>query len=275
MYVLFDIGGTTTRVAFSRDGLTFLKEPILFPTEKSFSHQLKKIQTLVHEHAGAKIAGIAGGVPGVLNAGRSKLIQAPNLPVWVGENIKEVLQDAFNAPVFLENDAALAGLGEATHGAGKKEEIVAYITVSTGVGGARIVRGLIDDKALAFEPGHQIISLPDTTLESLISGTSLERKHHKHPSDIHDTTIWNTVEETLAIGLYNTTLFWSPHVYILGGSMVLKKPGINASEVEKKLHAHLKNYSRKPYIAVAELGDRAGLYGALAYIRTHIRHIKG
>jgi glucokinase len=49
------------------------------------------------------------------------------------------------------------GLGEAVFGAGKGREIVVYMTISTGVGGARIVGGKIDASAMGFEPGHQII----------------------------------------------------------------------------------------------------------------------
>jgi predicted NBD/HSP70 family sugar kinase len=271
MYVLFDIGGTTTRIAFSRDGFSFIKEPILFDTKKTFKDELAKIVELVREHAGTKLTGIAAGVPGVLNSNLSKITYAPHLPLWAGENIKIALQDELNAHVFLENDATLAGLGEATHGAGKKFKIVAYLTVSTGVGGARIVHGTIDDKALAFEPGHQLIGKENTELEALISGTAIEKKYKKHPSHIFDETIWEEVETNVARGLYNGTLFWSPHVWVLGGGMVLKKPGIRVSEVEKKLNHLLKNFSKKPLVLTAELGDKAGLYGALAYARAHIK----
>jgi len=269
MYVLFDIGGTTTRIAFSRDGFSFVKEPILFSTKKIFSEEAKKIAHIVKEHADTKLRGVFGGIPGVLNSNHQKITSSPNLPLWAGENIKVLLQDELETQVFLENDAVLAGLGEATYGAGKKYEIVAYLTVSTGVGGARIVRGAIDDKALAFEPGHQIITNDGSDLESFISGTAVEKKYKKHPSQIFDETIWEDIENHLARGLYNATLFWSPHVWVLGGGMVLKKPGIRTQEVEKKLHILLKNFSKKPPIVTAELGDKAGLYGALAYARTH------
>src|SRR4030066_415253 len=48
---------------------------------------------------------------------------------------------------------------EKVKGAGKGFNIVAFLTIGTGVGGARIVGGKPDANVFGFEPGHQIIDL--------------------------------------------------------------------------------------------------------------------
>ena len=69
---------------------------------------------------------------------------------------------------YLANDSDLDGLGEATVGAGKGFNIVAYITVSTGIGGVRIVGGKIDVSTYGFEPGHQIIDADGSIYSEIV-----------------------------------------------------------------------------------------------------------
>ena len=99
----------------------------------------------------------AGGVPGILNKEKTVLLSAPNLEKWEDVFLKEALEKALDVPVRLENDAALGALGEAVFGAGKDKRIVAYFTVSTGVGGARVTDGRLDEGAFGFEPHRQIV----------------------------------------------------------------------------------------------------------------------
>ena len=81
------------------------------------------------------------------------------------------------------------------NGAGKGEEIVAYIKVSTGIGGVRIVDGKIDRNILGFEPGYQIIDPTGTLcpicdsaghLKSHVSGAALEARFNKRAYKITD-----------------------------------------------------------------------------------------
>ena len=179
------------------------------------------------------------------------------------------MRKIFHAPVFLENDAALAGLGEAVFGAGKGKKIVAYLTISTGVGGCRIVDGKIDENSQGFEPGHQIIFSDKNiiTLENLVSGTAIEKKYGKKPYEIFDVKIWNNVANNLAYGLHNVAVLWSPDIIILGGSM-MKKIGIPVERVKFHLSKILNIFPKPPLIKKSKLGDLAGLYGALAHLKS-------
>lgn len=186
MYILFDIGGTKTRVASTEDLETYSK-PIKFDTHKKFEDGIKMFIDSVRELAGdSKIEGLAGGMRGILNREKTKMVKDPGkvLLDWAGRPLAETLEKEFNAPVYLENDSAIVGLGEAVYGAGKGYSIVAYHTVSTGVGGARIVDGQVDVASGGFEPGHQTLDIDRTvlgeattpTLENLVSGTALENQ---------------------------------------------------------------------------------------------------
>jgi predicted NBD/HSP70 family sugar kinase len=218
----------------------------MIPTPQDFSDFITVFRDSLAKIKGENnIDKVIGGLPGVLDEDRKSLVYSPNLSDWVGKPVKNELTRISGSEVTLENDAALAALGEANFGAGKDFNIVAYLTVSTGVGGARIVDKKIDKKVFGFEPGHQIISI-DTSdnfadLESLVSGAGLLKSYHKKAEDIDDKKIWDKVSKYLAIGLNNTIVHWSPDIVVLGGALI-NNGKISIDNLKSKLIKILKLY---------------------------------
>ena len=105
-----------------------------------------------------KIKAIGVGCPGPLNVKEGIIYDAPNLG-WQNVNIKQVLESRVEAPVFIENDANAAALGEKCFGAGRGKDNLIYITVSTGIGGGIIIDGDLyhGSNGSAGELGHVII----------------------------------------------------------------------------------------------------------------------
>jgi predicted NBD/HSP70 family sugar kinase len=264
MYLVFDIGGTSTRIGVSSDG-TQLDRTRVLPTPSSFEQGLDMIDDVAGTLAGqASILAAGGGLAGPLNSQKTHLVNSPNLPGWVGQPFTAMLGDRLGAPVFLENDAALVGMGEAMFGAGRDHRIVAYVTVSTGLGGCRIVDGRIDVSAQGFEPGHQIID-HGKTVEMLVSGSGLLAQYGKRPEEIRDAKIWDTTARYLAYGLNNIIVHWSPHIVVVGGS-VMKT--LSLDQVRDYLRNILSIFPTIPPLVPAQLGDIGGLYGGLALLRT-------
>ena len=171
------------RLAVSENG-NKLDRVVILPTPRKFDDAMALIKKAIKELANdKKIKAVSGGIAGPLDKNKTMILNAPNLLDWKNKPLAKELQKIFKAPVFLENDAALAGLGEAVFGAGKGKKIVAYLTISTGVGGCRIVDGKIDENSQGFEPGHQIIFSDKNviTLENLVSGTAIDKKYCKKP----------------------------------------------------------------------------------------------
>lgn len=267
MFLLLDIGGTHIRVSVSEDGqnlgdVTKIETPIDFDQAmdliKDAAFELSKNTPFTKVVAGVR----------ALDVDKKKLKPQPHFPLWVGKPLHQRLEQIFCCQVFIENDAALAGLGEALYGGGKGYNIVAYITVSTGVGGVRVVNGKIDPSVMGFEPGNQIINAEDVNgyLESYVSGEALKRLYDQKAEEITEPSIWDKTARLLAIGLNNTIVHWSPDVVILGGS-VMKK--ISLDKIQTYLKQYLRVYTNIPQLKMASLADYAGLYGALAYIQNH------
>ncbi len=271
MYLVFDIGGTNMRIAVSSDGKSITRSKIV-PTPKEFEDGIQTIRQIADELRGTeKIDAVAGGIAGPLDPNKLKLIKSPHVSNWVDKPLKAELEKLFNCPIYLENDTALVGLGEATSGAGVGKSIAAYITVSTGVGGVRIVDGKIDRNSLGFEPGHQVI-LPNGApcncggighLETLVGGFYLERTYRQKPAEIKDPKVWNEVARYLGLGLCNTIVHWSPDIVILGGAVM---KSVDSQKVNIFLKEYLTIFPQPPEIVLAKFDADGGLYGALKLI---------
>lgn len=274
MIIVFDIGGTHMRVAASADGAAF-GEPIVLDTPADFEHGVTLLSETIHQLAPEAITTIVGGIAGPLDKQRGVITNAPNLSGWNNQPLRDRLAEEFHVPVVLENDTALVGLGEATVGAGKGNGIVAYVTLSTGVNGVRIVDGAIDRNARGFEIGHQIVSSEHINcptcnvpghLEGLIGGRSLEARFGKPPAQLkrEDPKIWDDVLHYAAIGVHNMLLHWSPDVVVIGGGM---SRDIEASVLEALVRSLMKIWPTIPPIVPAKLGDLGGLHGGLELAR--------
>ena len=273
MFLLFDVGGTKTRVVLGDDG-GIKDKAVIIPTPTDFDQCLAQIVDTARSLAqGEKITRVVGGLAGALDRDHTMLVAGSNISPWIGKPVKRLLEEALHAPVVLENDAALAGLGEAIIGAGKDYAIVGYMTISTGVGGARITNKTIDAHVFGFEPGYQIVDADGSlctrctkrNLEAHISGRGIEDHYGKKPEDIHDKNVWEGIACALGVGLTNTILHWSPDIMVLGGSVM---KDISIERVREVVREFLHVYPEIPALERAQLGDIGGLEGALQIART-------
>lgn len=268
MHLVFDIGGTNSRLAVSEDGKTLLRSK-LTPTQKDFNSHKNAFKKAAEELLeGEKVTSASGGIAVVLDNEKNIAVKTSNLQNWVGIPLKKEFEEVLGTEVNLENDTVVGGLGEAIFGAGKESKIIAFITIGTGLGGVRIVNGKVDAKVIGFEPGHQIIH-PEGNLcgcggkghwEAYVAGASLEKIYNQKGEDIKDPNIWDEVAKNFSIGLTNTIVHWSPDLVILGGAVSQSLPII---KVENYLKEYLTIFPVAPQIKKATLGVDAGLYGAL------------
>jgi predicted NBD/HSP70 family sugar kinase len=263
MFIFIDIGGTKTRIGVSYDGNN-LDEKSIFDTNQNYAVGLKTVYAEIEKYVGdSTVQAIVMGLPGTLHENKSMLVRAPHLVGWENKNIVFDLSSKFSCDVYLENDAALVGLGEAVYGAGAENNIVAYITLSTGVGGARIVDKTIDANTYGFEIGHQYIK-DGVTFEETVSGTHIEKVYSMHPKEIVDTEVWQKYTKDVAVGVANAVTFWSPDIIVIGGSMA-------RSVLFEQLNTNVKElcpeYETIPKIVPYVLDNFGGLYGGLAYIQ--------
>ena len=265
MNLLFDIGATKTRLALYDGGATF-GEPLIFETDATAGGQaelIRRARQLVGDHT---VSLVAGGIAGTVDRTKGILLETPNME-WGRVDLAGMFKQAFKAKLILENDTALVGLGEAHHGAGRTSGIMAYVTISTGVNGVRIVDGHIDRSTYGFEIGRQIVDERGEraiTLEETIGGRAMQQRYGRLPRSIDDPEVWRQETRHLSRALYNLVLEWSPSLIVLGGSMMRDIP---IPWIIEELKGLPKVFPKLPELRLAELKDRGGLYGALELVK--------
>lgn len=265
MYLLFDIGGTKTRLAVSED-LTSFDDPLIFDTDTNFSSGIIKLADNIKKITGnKKLKGVVGGMAGVFDKDRIKLLKSPNLPDWENKLITYELERVCGVKPEIYNDADLAALGEAVFGGGKDGKIIAYITVSTGVGGGLIIDKKLQRHTFGFEPGHVIVdSDTEETLQDLIGGKNLQKKYGIPAKDITDPLVYAEITRLLGVTLHNLTVLWSPDTIVMGGGI---SRDLDMEEIEDAIKSNMNIFPEIPKIKRAELGSLNGIWGALAQAR--------
>ena len=87
------------------------------------------------------VAGIGVGVPSLVDVKHGIVINPTNIPSWHKVHLKDILEEQFNVPVYINNDANCFALGEKYFGVAKDYENIAGITIATGFGVGIIING--------------------------------------------------------------------------------------------------------------------------------------
>lgn len=265
----FDIGGTYIR--FALVGRSAIVRPVVLASPGSYHGVLSLIKKqAIRLFGGQRCRLVIGGIAGPLNAKKTGLAQSTHLPFFVGKNLQRDIARFLRTRVLLENDNALAGLGETRFGAGKPYRIVAYIGIGTGIGGSRCVDGRLDQHAFGFEPGHHILALPAQRhgyvsqdpgdWESFVSGSAVQKRFGLRAEHLKNRLAWKGLARATAYGLVNVAVFWSPNVIVLGGSLMKT---LSITEIRHSYRRLLRVFPVRPKILAAKLGDFGALYGAL------------
>ncbi|SFR98189.1 glucokinase [Granulicella pectinivorans] len=159
-----DIGGTKTAIVLSRSAPNVLwrGEFETLPTLGA-DHALEKIVTLARcgvAQTGCTPTAIGVSCGGPLDRVRGIIQRPPNLPTWGDIPIKDILQQKFGVPCFVENDANAGAVAENQFGAGKGCRHMVFLTMGTGLGAGLILNGRIfhGANAMAGEIGHVRLS---------------------------------------------------------------------------------------------------------------------
>ncbi len=204
--------------------------------------------------------GIGVGIPGLVDASQGKLVFAPNLR-WTDIPIRLIWMSRFNVPVFVENEANCAALGEYFYGVAYDTGNFLYLKTGAGLGcgiviGGRLFKGT---NGFAGEAGHTTLYKggnvcgcgrrgcwetyvsPSAIIRSTVSrleqgSTSIISDLVKgdltrvsldtlvEAAEMKDPVACGIFEETgihLGIGIANLTNIFDPGLIVLGGALSL------------------------------------------------------
>jgi glucokinase len=157
-----DLGGTNLRIAaVASDGRLLEKVNLDTKVGVEPHHVIEEmcgaIKRLSSQYQnGGKLLGAGIGIPGIIDLEAGVVSKSANLPGWSGYPVRAEIEKRLGAPIFMENDAKVAALGEQWLGAARGVPDMAMITLGTGIGGAIVLNGKIFHglNGMAGEYGH-------------------------------------------------------------------------------------------------------------------------
>ena len=237
-----------------------------------------------------ELRGVGVGFGGPVDDVRRAVIKSHQIAGWDGFPLADWIGACLGLPAVLGNDADVAGLAEATFGAGRGRSPVFYITIGSGIGGGLVLDGRIHRGAGrgAAEIGHLRVHHRGefVTLESVASGWGIEQQAAKRgfvcegkptvpriaaAAALGDTTARRVIDEALdalAEAICHVVALVCPARIVLGGGVSLLGEAAFLQPLRAKVAARVFAPFADCYdIAPASLGEAVVVHGALALAR--------
>lgn len=246
-------------------------------------------------------AGVGFGGP--INRKTTTIRSSHQIQGWADFELSDWLESQLRCPIFADNDANTAALGEFRQGAGVGYEIIFYVTIGSGIGGGLVKNGKIYHGAIPGESevGHLLLDRQGTTLESVASGWAVDAKIRKLIAENPESALTRLVNgstggearflapalkqaeplaqqilretaDALAFGLSHVVHLFHPEIVILGGGLSLIGESL-CQAVEASLSTYLMEAFRPgPRVALAQLGEDAVPIGAMTLARRRLNN---
>jgi len=312
IFLSVDLGGTTVKLgALDASGKVLTSHSLSSQLVQGpdqlvqvLSQECKNIQDRP-ELVGQRLKGLALGIPGLVQYPEGVVHQSPHFPQWKKIFLKNELENRLPFPVYMENDANKAALGEAWFGAGKNWSDFIMLTLGTGVGGGIIVDRKIFHGSMGFagEVGHMVIDRfgpPGAlgirgTLETLTSLSGLrdrwdeikkqtqdpeidglDGQSPRLPEELRELAlkgnqaarkIWKDFGSALACGIGSLANCLGIFNFILGGGLAGAWDVFSESCREELPKRMYPITAKRVRIERAQLGNEAGLVGAIPMIQ--------
>lgn len=263
MIVAVDTGGTKTLVA-SFDKAGNLLTSFKYETPKDQKEYVKTLKDYLESNfSKSKVEAIVIGLPSFMND--QIAVWAPNLG-WSNFNLKNALYGTLqNAPIFIENDAKLAGL-DSVHHLRKIPESTFYVAIGTGIGTAVLENGQIDPALKRSEGGRMLIEYDGVIQEweKFASGKAIKKTYGKYAREISSIRTWNQIADRISRGLLAAIPLIQPDVVIFGGSIGTYFDNYG-QQLAKLLLEKLPPHIPIPKLVKAHRPEEAVVYGCYLY----------
>jgi glucokinase len=296
MFLGIEIGGTKLQAALGNaDGVltqTWRGEVDLSRGAEGIISTLQWVmadmQRLAQE-AGSTLEAIGIGYGGPVDMRDGSVIKSHHVRGWDGYPLQAWAERISEVPCVVANDADVACLGEALHGAGLGHDPLFYLTVGSGIGGGFFTQGQIyaGQGRGAAEIGHLRVGPQGEILEHFSSGWGIQNRYHErtraflkvpeiaalashgHPDA---SFILDQAVHYLALSINQMITLLCPARVVIGGGVSLLGEQL-FGPLRQKIEAQtFAPYAGLTTVVPAALGEEVVLHGALALAKQKVMH---
>ncbi|MCW8806121.1 MAG: ROK family protein [Ignavibacteriaceae bacterium] len=189
---------------------------------------LKEIINAIYSVFDDNVAGIGIGVPSLVDVNKGIVYNVQNIPSWDEVHLKDILEEQFGIPVYVNNDANCFTIGEKYFGKGKRFSNMVGLTIGTGLGAGIFINNRLYSGTNCGAGEFGSIPYKDQTFEFYCSGKFFKKVYNIEgnivfeKAKLGDTKALKIFEvfgynlgDAIQIVLYSV----DPEAIILGGSV--------------------------------------------------------
>lgn len=173
-----DIGGTKISAGLVVNGKLERHHIVPTPETDQESAVLISIVLAIRDVWSDDAVGIGVGVPGLVDVNNGIVYDVHNIPSFKNVHLKEKLEEVFQIPVHVSNDANCFVAGVKHFGEGKPFRNFVGLTLGTGLGGGLIVNDKLHEGVGSGAGEFGFIPFRDGILEHYCCGQFFERSHN-------------------------------------------------------------------------------------------------
>lgn len=223
-----DIGGTNIKIGKVINGIVLQKCKI--PVN---SNDLEQV-TLDNLYKGLKgfmtdsVKGIGIGVPAVVDIESGMVYDVQNIPSWTQIALKDLVEEIFNVPVYINNDANCFAIGEKKFGKAKEYKNCIALSLGTGMGMGIIINDKLYNGVLCGAGEIGMVPYLGGILEHFTGSFFFEREYNSSALILYNEALEGNEYALKAFKEYGTHLaeaikiilyMYAPEAIILGGSI--------------------------------------------------------
>ncbi|MBQ8507691.1 MAG: ROK family protein [Clostridia bacterium] len=307
-YIGIDVGGTGIKAGLvDQNGKILHKCACPTGVERGHEAVIHDMAQLAIRVAGEYGCGMDGvhsigiGIPGIHDPATMRVPFCTNL-AWHDVPLVQLMQKEIDKPVYVNNDATVAGLAESVAGVSSGVKNSVFITLGTGVGGGVVIDGKVfmGPHGIATEIGHMITVAGGEMCtcgnrgcwERYASASAIIREGRRFAEANPESPLAKSVENDLSkieartvidlakagdpdcvklfddyvyhltVGIVNLINLYDPEIIALGGGV--SHAGDFLLDKVRALLPQLVFFKTMPHakIELARLGNDAGIIGA-------------
>jgi len=227
MTIGVSLDATNISVGIVEGGVIYRKHTDSFPYDKSEKETVEYLINSIYKVMNSNVKGIGIGVPSIVDARTGVVYHAINIPSWHEIHLKQILEDKFGVPVFVNNDSNCFAFGERYYGEGTTFRNIVGVIMAAGLGAGIIVNDMLYEGYNTGAGEIGCIPYLDKSYEDYCAGAFFKSKNTSFDIELtraeqgnkNALKLWE--EFGIHVGnLIKTILFaYDPEAIIIGGSI--------------------------------------------------------
>lgn len=267
-----DLGGTNVR-----SGLVNGQEIIKIDSDRISSKSDEKtvidqVINSINRVMSPEVVAIGIGVPGILDTKAGIVYDVQNIPSWKAVPLKSILEQHFQRPVFMNNDANCFAAGESQYGKGKGKNNLTGLILGTGVAAGLLCDGHLYEGRNCGAGEFGMIPYLHHNYEFYCSGRFFSHFHQSSGEEVSRKAASGDSAALQIFQEYGKHLSWliktilyavDPEMIVLGGSVSKSFPFFQATLLEELQDFPYQPVIKNIQITASEI-DNIAILGAAA-----------